>query len=74
MGAVGRPILVATNLKGRIHAYRGIELHGEIRVPKRGVRSLCGVPCKATSAPFVVDNTPEMCQVCCSKVPDEKEN
>lgn len=64
MGAVERPLLVATNLKGRIHAYRGIKIAGEIRVPKRSVRALCMVPCKATSQPFVVDTSPEVCKIC----------
>lgn len=64
MGAVERPLLAATTLAGRIHAYRGIKINGEVRVPRRSVRSLCVVPCKATSQPFVIDNDPQVCKVC----------
>jgi hypothetical protein len=64
MGAIARPLLVATNIKGRRHAYRGIVISDEVRVPKRAVRSVCGVPCKATSEVWRVDNEPETCKRC----------
>lgn len=70
--SLSRPLLVAETIRGRRHAYRGLELGGEVRVPRRGVRSLCGVPCKGTSKPFIPSDDELTCQVCSAKMQEQE--
>lgn len=62
---VERVVIVGVTLRGRRHAAVGIRINGELRVRKRGGRSLCGVPVQSTTDLWAsVDSGPETCKTC----------